>query len=425
MKHTIEHLPGSQVKIKIELTTEEFAPYKKKAAEEISRAIDIKGFRKGFAPLEMVEKHVGAHALLREALEHALQETYAKAVLEEKLDVITKPKIDIIAEEPLVYEATVAVMPEVEVKDHKSIKIPLEEVKIEGKEIEDVLKDLQRRRAEYKDIARAVKKGDKVELDFEGFDEGGASLEGTKSKNHPVIIGEKTLLEDFETQLEGMKTGDKKEFEITFPTDYHHKPFANKKVKFKIEVKKTQEVILPEITDEFVEKVAGEKMAVADFKKRVGENLETHKKRDAEAKREDTLIEKILEHTEVEVPALLLEEEVAYMLEEIKHDMEHRGFKFEDYLKQRKKTEDEIKKELGKEAEKRIKIRFALQHLFQVENIKVEDKEVNEEIEKIAASYPEKEQDKTRKELQERENFMRLKNRIALQKLFQLFWGQT
>jgi len=423
MNKKLVSLPSSQVKIKIELTAEEFAVYKKKAAEEISKNIEIPGFRKGFAPPEIVEKHVGSEVLLRSAIELALQDTYVKAVLEEKLDVITKPKIEIITEEPLVYEATVAIMPEVKVKDYKSIKIPLEEVKVEEKEIEEVLKDFQRRRAEYKDITRAVKKGDKVELDFEGFDEGGASLEGTKSKNHPLIIGEKTLFEDFEKQLEGMKVGDKKEFELTFPADYHHKPFANKKVKFKVEMKKAQEVILPEITNEFVEKATGEKITVEDFKKRISANLETYKKRDAEAKREDTLIEKILEHTETEIPPLLLEEETAYMLEEIKRDMEQRGFKFEDYLKQRKKTEEEIKKELEKEAEKRIKIRFAIQYLFKAENINVEDTEVDEEIQKIIASYPEKEQNKVKEELKERDSLIRLKNRITLQKLFKVFFG--
>ncbi|MBI5152359.1 trigger factor [Candidatus Peregrinibacteria bacterium] len=421
MKHTLERLPGSQVKIKVELTAEEFQPYKEKAAKEISANVEIPGFRKGFAPLEIVEKHVGEHGLLHEAIDHAIRQTYPKIAIDEKLDVITAPKINVVSENPLVYEATIAVMPEVKVKDYKSIKIPKEEIKIEEKEINEIVEDLRRRRAEHKDIDRPAKKGDKVELDFEGFDEGGASLEGTKSKNHPIIIGEGVLLKDFETQLEGMKTGDKKEFDITFPADYRHKPFANKKVKFKVEAKKTEEVILPELTEAFIKEVVGEPITVADFHKRIGENLKAEKEHHAHNRREDKLIEKILSHTETEIPELLLQEEIEYMLEQLKNDFAGRGIKFEEYLKQTKKTESDVRKELTKEAEKRIKIRFALQYLFKAEKIEVTDSELNSEIEKIIKSYPEKEQTRATEELNRRESQNQIRNRLALKKLFDIF----
>ncbi|MFA6549887.1 MAG: trigger factor [Candidatus Gracilibacteria bacterium] len=418
MKIEITKLPRSQAKIHVELDKEKFEEYKKKAAEEVGKHVEVPGFRKGFAPADMVIKQVGEHAIVHEAMEHAIQETYAKAVVDEKLDVVTPPKVNVVTEDPLVYDAEVALMPEVKVKEYKTIKVPKEEAKTEDKEVDEVIDDLRKKRSTHKDVERPVKKGDRVEIDFEGFDETGVPLEGTTSKNHPVILGDGTLLQDFDKELEGLKLNDKKEFEVSFPKDYHHKPFANKKVKFKVEVKKTQETLMPDLDEEFVHHVVGEKMSVDELKKRIKENLQTQKDHEAKAKREDKLLEKVLENTETEIPAMLLEEEVEYMMHQLRTDIESHGLKMEDYLKHMKKTEEEIKKEFEKEAEKRIKIRFALQFLFKAENVKIEDKEVEVEVAKIIASYPEKEQDKVKEEYKSREHFVQLKNRMALQKLF-------
>ncbi len=419
MKVTKELLGKSQAKLTIALDEQEIADYKQKAAKRLSEQVKIPGFRPGTAGYEVVKLHVGEAGIIRQMIDMALPETYSKAVTDEKLPVVSRPDVHIVSEEPLVYEATVALLPDVKVTDYKSIKVESDAVKLEDKDVDNVLDNLRKYYATYTPIDRPVQKGDKVEIDFNGTDTEGKPIEGTASKNHPLVVGDNSLIPGFEDNLIGMKLGETKTFAVTFPKDYHAAQFQGKVVNFETTMQKADESHLPEVTDEFAEKVTGEKKTVAELKNDIRKNLETQRNTEEKMRQEDKLLEKILEKTEVEIPEQLITEEVDYILEDMKADLAEKGITFEQFLKGTKKTQEDLEKENRKEAEKRIKIRLALQFLFTEEKIEVEDKDMDVELAEIVASYPDNEKEKAIQQYKKDHQMMlRVKNRAMLRKLF-------
>lgn len=419
MDYTVKKLPKSEVEIKVVITPEDLQKHYEKASEDISKEVNIKGFRPGHVPKEVLEQHVDKKHIEAHAQELAVQRTYADIVVKENLQVISRPQIKIEKEDPFTYVAVVAIMPGVEVKDYKSIKIEKKEPKVTEKDIEEVLKDLQKYSTIYKDVEREAKKGDRVEVDFEGFDEGGKAVPSTKSQNHPVVLGENTLIPGFEDNLVGLKKDGKKEFDITFPKDYGKKDFQNKKLKFKVEVKRVEEPIAPELNEEFVEKVTGKKMPVADLKKDIEKNLHAKKTQEAKQERENLYIEELLKRTKSEVPDSLIHEEAHYILHEMEDEIAAKGLQFDQFLAQAKTTEEELVKKYTPEAEKRIKIRLALQHIIKEEKIEMTEAEMTAEFEKVKTFYPAKEHAKIDGDYKKGELKAQLKNRLILRKLFE------
>lgn len=368
MEHQVKELPKSQVEIRISLTKEELKPFAEKAMAEFSKQLKVKGFRPGHIPAEIVKEHLSDEALKYRTQDLAIQATYPKAVVESKTPVISRPHVKIESEDDgLVYIATAAIMPKVEVKDHKSIKVKHEEAKIDKKDVDEVLNDLKRYITTYKDVERAAKKGDRAELAFEGFDLEGKALEGTKSQNHPVILGEGSLIPGFEDNVIGLKVGEKTDFEITFPEDYHSKEFASKKVKFNVELQRLEEATIPELDEESIEKLTGKKEKPEELIKKIEHDLLEQKKNAIRQKREGEYLEELLKKTKVELPEILIEEEVQHMIAEVRHSAESRGMKWDDYLAQAKTTPEDLYKKYEPEAEKRVKLRLALQHLIEEE----------------------------------------------------------
>lgn len=419
MKVTKETLGKSQVKLRIELEAQEIEAYKLRAAKRLSEQVKIPGFRPGTAGYDVVKLHVGDAAITRQMIDLALPETYSKAVTDEKLPVVSRPQVDIVTEEPLVYEATIALLPEVTVKGYKDIKVESEAAKIEEKDVDNVFDNLRKHYATYTPIDRPVKKGDKVEIDFKGTDTEGKPLEGTESKNHPLVVGDNTLIPGFEENLEGMKVGETKTFAVTFPKDYHAAQFQSKVVNFETTIQKADEAKLPELNDEFVEQVTGEKKTVEELKKEIRDNLETQRKNEGRMRQEDKLLEAILDKTEAEIPEQLIEEEIEYILEDMKADLSEKGITFEQFLKSTKKTQEDLVKENRKEAEKRIKIRLALQYLFKEEGVDVDDKDIEAELDEIVLNYPPEQREAAKLEYKKNTQMMlRIKNRAMLRKLF-------
>lgn len=418
MEYTIKKLPKSEFEIKVVITKEDLEKHYQKACEDVSKEVTIKGFRPGHIPKEVLERHVGSKHIEEHAKDLAMQRTYAEIVTKENLQVISRPHVKIEKEDPFTYIAVVATLPTVEIKDHKSIKIAKKEPKVTEKDIEEVLKDLQKYSTIYKDVDRAAKKGDRVEVDFEGFDENGKEVQNVKSKNHPVIIGENALIPGFEDQLIGLKKDEKKEFDITFPKDYGKKDFQNKKLKFKVEIKRVEEAILPELNEEFAEKVTGKKQSIEEFKKEIEKNLHAKKTKETKQERENAYIEELLKKTKAEIPDSLIHEEAHYILHEMREEIAEKGIEFEKFLAQAKTTEEELIKRYTPEAEKRIKIRLALQHIIKEEKIEVTEAEMSEELENIKSHYPQKDHAKIDRDYEHGELKSQLKSRLTLRKLF-------
>ena len=425
MNITVKTLPKSEVKLTIEVPENRTNELLEKAAKQISQQVKIPGFRPGHVPLETLKQHVSAEAIEAHMLDLALPETYTEAVTKEKLQVVSRPKINIVKRSPLVYEAVVAVYPVVAISGYDKVKIKHEEPKVEEKDIDEVLKDIQKQHATYKEVDRAAKKGDKVEIDFEGFDEGGASLEKTKSSNHPVVIGEGSLIKGFEEELEGMKKGEKKSFKVKFPKDYFHKPFQNKEVKFNVEMKLIQEGQMPEFTPEFIKQFSGHDKTLDEIKVIIRENLSKDRVHAEKVRRENEYLEQLLKLTKVELPEALIEEEIDSLMEEFKSELEQMGVQLEQYLEQNKKELKDLRAERRKEAEKRLTLRFGLQQLFEQEKIEVTPADLKKEIEHVISLYPESEKAKITKEYKEGSYLMRrLENKLKMEKLFERFLGK-
>jgi len=427
MKYTVK-TDKSQVTITFELEVADLEKHRQKAADDISQGLDIKGFRPGKVPLDVVEKHVDKTYIDARAQEIAVQMAYAEAVTKEKIQVISRPKVKFLSDttktdEPLKFEAEVATLPEVKVKDYKSIKVEKTEAKVEKKEIDSTIEDLKKYLTTWTDVEREVKKGDRVELDFEGFDakekdEKGEpkAIPNTESKNHPVVVGEGSLVPGFEDNLIGMKKDEKKEFEVTFPKDYHNKDFEEKQVKFKVELKRIEAPTEAKVDDEFVEKVTGQKMSVEDFKKDIEKNIKAKKQQQASVDRENKFLEEVLKKTEVDIPGTLIDEETDFIIQDMQHDLAHKGVTdFEKFLKDNKTTIEDLQKKYKPEAEKRIKIRLALTHIIEQEKIEVTDEEA-EKMMKSLEAMGQKIEDKD-------QEIVKIKNKLMLQKMFEKVLG--
>lgn len=419
MQYELKKLPKSEIELKVTVSEDEMREYHKKASDEISKDVKVKGFRPGHVPPHILEEYIDKKYIEARAQEIAVQKSYTEAVIKEKLPVVSRPKVHIESDSPLTYTAKVAVLPEVEIKDYKSIKVKKEEAKVTDKEIDAVIEDMKKYGTTYKEVDRAAEKGDRVEVDFEGFDKDGVAVPNTKSQNHPVIIGAGTLVPGFEDELVGLKKGEKKEFEITFPKDYAKESFRGKNLKFKVEIKMVEEATVPEFNEALIEKMTGKKQSIEEFKTEIKGNILARKTEEAKQKQENEYIEQLLKKAKVELPESLIDEEVEYILLDMKDDIQARGVEFAKFLEQAKVTEDDLRKKYRPEGEKRIKIRLSLQYLIKEEGIKVDDAEIQGEFEQIKAMYPPNQSDKIQKEFDSGKMKNQLTNRIALRKLFE------
>lgn len=418
MNYEIKKLEKSEVQITFELTDEELKKYESEAILDMSSKIEIKGFRKGHIPEDILRQKIGETYIKEECKEKAIQKSYVEMIIKEKLNVISRPKLTVEQESPFKFTLTVAVFPEGELKDYKSIKVKIEDAKVDDKEIEEVLNNFKKRHIEWKETEEPAKVGDKVELDFEGFDKEGKAVPNTDSKNHPIILGEGMIVKSFDDQLQGLKTGDKRDLEVKFPEDYHKKSFQGITLTFKTEIKKVENPIMPELNEKLVKDISGKDQSVEDFKLELRVALADQKKKENREKAEDEYISKLMEQFTVDIPQVLYDEEVEHMMHEFEHRLENNQLTIKDYLAQNKMTEEELREKYAKEAEKRLKARLSLRKAIELEEIKVEEEEIKNEMDQILKYYPKEEHAKIEKDYKEGNLKATIANRLAIQKFF-------
>ena len=391
MQVSVTTLPKSEVELTIEVNGKQLESARAEAVRRFRKEVKIDGFREGNAPEEKIIERVGEKNIALEASDIAIKLAYTEAVGQEKLKVISPPKVELQSEKPLKFTAKVAVLPEVELGDWRKIKLTKEELPVERKEIEAVVKDILKGNAEAKEVTdRAVQKGDRVEIDFAGFTSDGVPLDGTQSKNHSLILGEGNFIPGFEEGMTGMNVGEEKEHAVKFPENYHAKHLAGTDVKFKIKLHKIEELHEPKLDAEFAKKVSGgKKEKWGDVEADIEQHLKTRKETQSRQKLENDLITELLKIGEVEVPEILIDEEAEWMLKDLQQRLAGGGMDWQKYLEQLKKTEEEIRKEMRGEAEKRVRVRLILDKLVATEKPEVAEKDVDAEIEKQTARHPE------------------------------------
>ncbi|MFA6492907.1 MAG: trigger factor [Patescibacteria group bacterium] len=375
-----ENLSKSKVKLSIKVSSPEMREFFARAYEKLAPTVEVKGFRTGTAPKSLTISAIGENRLNSEILDIALQETYGKALKKEDILPVSQPKVDIKVLKDLTadtaeleYTVEVDILPVVKVGDYKKIKIKKssESSKTTDEEIKQVLSHLQRQKATFTDIDRPLKNGDRVEVNFEGFEKG-VKLENLSSNHYPVILGSGSLIPDFEKNLIGLKKGDKKEFTIKLADPKDEKQ-PKKSIDFKVEVLETQEVILPELNDTFAKTF--EKKSLEDLKKAIGDDIILQKQEVEKRNTENQVLDELLKITDTEVPEGLINQEIERQVNDIRTRAAGMGMPFEKYLESIKKTEEEFRKELIPQAEKTIKIGLALGEIVKLEKIDSKDKE--------------------------------------------------
>jgi trigger factor len=418
MSYELKKLENSEIEIIFELTEEEFKPFYESALKTINEKAEVKGFRKGHIPKDILINKFGERMIIEDAKEQAIQKNYLDAIIKENINVVSRPKLEIESENPFKFKLTVAVFPEGTLKDHKSIKVKVEEAKVEEKEIDDLIKTFQERQTKWAPSDEPAKKGDKLELNFEAFDKEGKEVPNTASKNHPIILGEGMIVKSFEDQLFGLKAGEKKDIEVLFPSDYHKKDFQNKSFNFKTEIVRVENPILPEINDEFIKDTTGKSQTLDEFKAEIKTYLIEKKTTENRQKAEDEYVTKLMEIFDVKIPEAMIEEESQYLMKDLESRLSKSKISKEDYFKQTKTDEKELEEKFKKESEKRLTAKLAIRKAIEIEGIKIEDKDLTEELSRIKAMYPEQEHEKIQKDYDSGDLKSMIENRLALEKFF-------
>ncbi|MFA6305088.1 MAG: trigger factor [Patescibacteria group bacterium] len=375
---------SSEIELKIEISQAEYQPYLEKAAIKMSQSSKIEGFRPGKAPFALVKQRFGEMAIYQEALDEIVSHFFYHAVMQEKLNTIAQPKIELeklAPGNPIIFKATVALMPTVKLGDYKSIKLSKKEVKIEEKQVEKVINDLRKMRAKETLVNREAKMGDRVEVDFEvSLDK--VVIEGGQGKKYPLVLGEGSMIPGFEEQLAGLKANEEKNFQLKFPENYQNKMVAGKHCDFKVKMLSVFELELPEADDAW-SKTLGAESAV-DLKTKIKANLQQEEEFHEEQKLEMAMLTKIVEQTEFsEIPEILIESEAGRMVHEFADSIAQQGLEFNAYLENIKKAEKDLQADFKPKALERVKTSLVIKEIADSEKIEVTNAEMLKETEKI------------------------------------------
>ena len=391
MKSEIKKLPQSTVEITVEVSVAELEPFMKKSAVKISENAKIQGFRPGKAPYETIKAKFGEMAILQEAIDDIIMETYYRVIKENELTTIGQPKIDlekIAPENPFIYKATVNILPEVKVGDIKKLSLQRETIKISDDKVNQTLEEIRAMRAEEKKVERPAQNGDLVKFDFNVYRDG-VPIENGASKNYPLIIGENRFIPGFEEQLVGLKAGDEKEFKLNFPKEYHEKSLAGKPAEFKVKINEIAEIVKPELTDDFAQMISAQKFkTVAELKENIIKNLTDEETEKQERELEAKMLEELVKISEFEeLPDILIKEELHRMMHELEDSIAKQGMQMADYLNAIKKTPEELEAELKPQAELRVKTSILARELYQQQKMEVTPDEIEKEIEEMLKRY--------------------------------------
>lgn len=388
MNVTVEQLPKTQAALTIEVSPEEAQPHIDAAAKKIAKEISIKGFRKGKVPYDVLVQHVGENAIYEEAFNAIVEETYTKAIDQEGLQVVGRANIDVeklAPGNPIVYKATVPLMPSVKLGNYKKLKTKKDKVEMDETRYEKTIDDLRKMRATEKLVEREAKDGDIAVIDFDVKIDG-VSIEGGQGKEYRLNLGAGQFIPGFEENVVGMKKDEEKTFNATFPKDYHKKDIAGKEAEVDVKLHNVYEQELPEIDDEFAQGVNFKDKAEleAEIRKNITKEIED----EAQRKFELEAVKEIVKSSKVdELPEQLVKEEVEKMMYELRNDVMQRGMQFEDYLQHMGKTEEELSKEFEEQAVERIEAAIVLRELAVAEDIKVEASDIEEELNNTREAY--------------------------------------
>ena len=379
----------SMVDMFVTIEGDEWKDAVSKAFDRLAKNVEIDGFRKGQAPKSLIEKHVPAANRYMEAVDHNANHWLLQGLEENELNPISQPRLDIkdVNDDKVELVYTFAITPETKVTDYKGLDYKVEEATATDEEINDEVERMRNQYAELEVKDEKSKDGDTVNIDYEGFKDG-EPFDGGKADGYDLELGSGQFIPGFEEQLVGKGAGEEVEVNVKFPEEYHAEELKGAAALFKVKVNEVKKKVVPDLDDEFAKDLNIKDVeSLDDLKKTIKERIENSKKASAEQDAENSLLEQLLERIEVDLPEVLVEDEVNAQIGQMAQQIQAYGMQFEQYLGMMGKTLDDLKKDYSENAEKTVKIRLALQKISELEDLKPTEEEIEAQLKEIADMY--------------------------------------
>lgn len=389
MSVQVEKLEKNMAKLTIEVSSEEFEKAIAKAYKKNKNKISMPGFRKGKAPRAMIEKMYGKGVFYEDAANSIIPDAYADAAKESELEIVAQPEIDVTQIEsgkPFIFTATVALKPEVTLGEYKGIEVEKKEVEVTDEEVDTEINRVRESNARMIDIDdRAAQDGDTVVIDFDGYVDG-KQFEGGKAEDYSLVLGSHSFIDNFEEQLEGKNIGEDVTVNVTFPENYQAEELQGKPAEFKVKIKEIKVKELPELDDDFAQDVSNFD-TIAEYKEDLKKKLAENKEEALKREREETVIGKIIENAQMDIPEQMVEAQTRQMTQEFAQRLSSQGISIDQYMQFTGLTPQKMIEELKPQALKRIQSRLVLEAVVAAENIETSEDELNKEIENMASMY--------------------------------------
>ena len=389
MNVKVDKLENNMAKITVTVPAEDFTKAVTESYKRNKNKYPVQGFRKGHAPQKMIENTYGEGVFFEDAINHIIDSTYADALKESELDVVSKANFDLAdmgKGKDFVYTAEVATRPEVKLGKYKGVEIEKTDDAVTDEEVDKAVEQEQKRNARQVTVSdRAAAEGDTVVIDFDGSVDG-VHFEGGKAEDYSLKLGSHSFIEGFEEQVAGHNTGDSFDINVTFPENYGSKDLAGKPAVFAINLKEIKAEELPELDDEFASEVS-EFDTLKEYKEDLKKKLETEKANRNKVVTENRAVEKAVEKAKVELPELMVETKIDGTIDDYSRQMQSQGMSLDDYMKYTGMTLEKLREQVKPQAEKDLKTGLVLEAIAKKEDFQVEDKEIEDELQQMADAY--------------------------------------
>ena len=387
MTSTFEKLSSNKVKLNFTVEPEKFEEGIKKAYQKMVKKINIPGFRRGKAPMKVIEAHYGESVFYEDAFDAIFPEIYQQALTEHNVDVVDRPELDVQQigrGKELKFTVEVFVRPDVTLGEYKNLGIVKTVDEVTEDDVKAEIERARDRASRWIEVTdRAAKLDDQVNINYAGF-LGEEQFQGGTAENHDLILGSGAFIPGFEDQLVGAEIGSDVDVNVTFPEQYHSEELAGKAVVFHVHVNSIREKEMPELDEDFVKEVSETANTVDEYKAEIRERLESQAENRAESAFENEVIEKVVENAEVDIPEAMIEEQIDNMLRDMEMRMMYQGMKLDDYFKYTGQTREQVREMYKPSAEERVKTQLVVAAVMKAEEIKADEAEIDAEIGKYA-----------------------------------------
>jgi trigger factor len=395
VKVTKEKIENSQAFLKVEIEPTELEDGLQHAYEHLVKSTNVPGFRKGKAPRSVLERHLGKEALLEHAINEMIPDAYEKAIKEQSLEPIAQPQIEISQIEPVIFNAIVPLPATITLGDYKSIRMSPEEVKVEESSVDKVIEQLQHQNAIWEPVDRPAVFNDMVTLDIKSDIEGKAFVT-RDGLQYQVEQGTTFPVPGFAEQLVGLILNQEKEFNLKLPDDYARKDIAGKQVAFKVKIKEIKQEKLPEVNEEFIKTVSSDCPDIKTLRERIFADLKTREAERVKTDFEEKLLQTLVDMSKLDYAPVMVEQETNRLLNQQLQYLQASGINVDEYLKNIKKTTEQLKEDLKPRAIKRVNQSLILGKIADQEKIEVSDGDIEVQIESLLQSYAKEKRDEYR-----------------------------